>query len=251
VVPIYKKTRLDRLLVEAGLAPSRARAADLVRRGQVSVGGRPQAKPGALVAADAELAVSPEACAYVSRGALKLEAGLNAFGFDPEGAVALDIGASTGGFTEVLIARGAARVYAVDVGRGQLHAKLGINAKVVALEGTDARALDRKLVGEEVTAIVADVSFISLTLALPAALSLAAPGAWLVALVKPQFEAGRAAVGKGGIVRSESDRQKAVEKVRAFIQNAGWTVVGVTASPILGGSGNEEFLIGARLGSAD
>jgi 23S rRNA (cytidine1920-2'-O)/16S rRNA (cytidine1409-2'-O)-methyltransferase len=247
VVPIYKKTRLDRLLVEAGLAPSRARAADLIRRGHVSVAGKPQSKPGALVTADAELAVSPEACAYVSRGGLKLAAALDAFGFDPEGRVALDIGASTGGFTEVLIARGAAKVYAVDVGRGQLHPKLSINAKVTALEGTDARTLDRKAVGEEVTAIVADVSFISLTLALPGAFRLAAPGTWLVALIKPQFEAGRTAVGKGGIVRSEPDRKKAVEKIRAFLQDAGWMVVGVTASPILGGSGNEEFLIGARL----
>ena len=244
---LQKKTRLDRLLVEAGLAPTRARAADLIRRGQVSVAGRLQSKPGALVTADADLAVSPEACAYVSRGGLKLDAALDAFGFVPEGRVALDIGASTGGFTEVLIARGAAKVYAVDVGRGQLHAKLSINPKIIALEGTDARALDRNVVGEEVTAIVADVSFIGLPLALPAALRLAAPGAWLVALIKPQFEAGREAVGKGGIVRSEADRKKAVEKVRAFIQDAGWTVVGVIASPILGGSGNEEFLIGARL----
>jgi 23S rRNA (cytidine1920-2'-O)/16S rRNA (cytidine1409-2'-O)-methyltransferase len=147
----------------------------------------------------------------------------------------------------VLIARGAAKVYAVDVGRGQLHAKLSVNAKVIALEGTDARKLARSTIGEQVTAIVADVSFISLTLALPAALQLAAPGAWLAALIKPQFEAGRAAVGKGGIVRSEADRKKAVEKVRAFLRDAGWTVVGVIASPILGGSGNEEFLIGARL----
>ena len=247
MVPIYKKTRLDRLLVEAGLARTRARAADLIRRGCVSVAGKPQAKPGALVTADAELAVSPEACAYVSRGGLKLAAALDAFGFDPEGRIALDIGASTGGFTEVLIARGAAKVYAVDVGRGQLHAKLTVNPKVVALEGTDARALDRKVIREAVTAIVADVSFIGLPLALPAALSLAAPGAWLVALVKPQFEAGRAAVGKGGIVRSEANRKKAVEKVRAFIEEAGWAVQGEIASPILGGSGNEEFLIGARL----
>jgi 23S rRNA (cytidine1920-2'-O)/16S rRNA (cytidine1409-2'-O)-methyltransferase len=246
-VSIYKKTRLDRLLVETGLAPTRARAADLIRRGQVSVAGKPQTKPGALVTADAELAVSPEACAYVSRGGLKLAAALDAFGFDPEGRIALDVGASTGGFTEVLIARGAAKVYAVDVGRGQLHAKLSVNAKVVAFEGTDARALDRSMMGEQVAAVVADVSFISLTLALPAPLRLAGPGAWLVALIKPQFEAGRAAIGKGGIVRSESDRKKAVEKVRAFLQDAGWTVVGVIASPILGGSGNEEFLIGALL----
>jgi 23S rRNA (cytidine1920-2'-O)/16S rRNA (cytidine1409-2'-O)-methyltransferase len=194
------------------------------------------------------LAVSPESCAYVSRGGLKLEAALGAFGFDPKGAVALDIGASTGGFTDVLIARGAAKVYAVDVGRGQLHAKLRANPRVLALEGTDARALDRTVIRDQVTAIVADVSFIGLPLALPAALRLAAPGAWLVALVKPQFEAGRAAVGKGGIVRSEADRLKAVAKVRNFVEEAGWTVVGQIVSPILGGSGNEEFLIGARRG---
>ena len=248
-MPIYKKTRLDRLLVERGLAPSRTQAADLIRRGCVTVAGKPAPKPGVLVTADAELAVSPEACAYVSRGGLKLAAALDAFGFNPEGTVALDIGASTGGFTDVLISRGAAKIYAVDVGRGQLHAKLTVNPKIIAMEGTDARALDRKLVGEEVTAIVADVSFITLTLALPAALGLAAPGAWLVALVKPQFEAGRAAIGKGGIVRSEADRRKAVEKVRRFIEKQGWTVVGEIASPIRGGSGNEEFLIGARLAS--
>ena len=246
-MPIYKKTRLDRLLVERGLAPTRTQAADLIRRGCVAVAGKPAPKPGVLVTADAELAVSPEACAYVSRGGLKLAAALDAFGFDPSGTVALDIGASTGGFTDVLIARGAAKIYAVDVGRGQLHAKLTVNSKIIAMEGTDARTLDRQVIREEVTAIVADVSFIGLPLALPAALGLAAPGAWLVALVKPQFEAGRAAVGKGGIVRNEADRRKAVEKVRAFIEDAGWTVVGEIASPILGGSGNAEFLIGARL----
>ena len=166
--------------------------------GLVSVAGVTALKPGAQVAPDAELRLSPGASRYVSRGGEKLEAALDAFGFDPNGTVALDIGASTGGFSDVLIARGAAKIYAVDVGSGQLHAKLRVNPRVVALEGTDARALDRKVIGEEVTAIVADVSFISLTLALPAALKLAAPGAWLVALIKPQFEAGRAAVGKGG-----------------------------------------------------
>ena len=246
---IYKKKRLDQLLVDSGLAPSRSRAADLVRRGLVSVAGVTALKPGAQVAPDAELRLSPGASRYVSRGGEKLEAALDAFGFDPNGTVALDIGASTGGFSDVLIARGAAKIYAVDVGSGQLHAKLRVNPRVVALEGTDARALDRKVIGEEVTAIVADVSFISLTLALPAALKLAAPGAWLVALVKPQFEAGRAAVGKGGIVRKPADRKKAVEKVHGFIEDAGWMVVGEIASPILGGGGNEEFLIGARHGA--
>jgi 23S rRNA (cytidine1920-2'-O)/16S rRNA (cytidine1409-2'-O)-methyltransferase len=247
---IYKKMRLDRLLVEAGLAPTRARAADLIRRGCVSVAGKPVLKPGGLVLPTAELAVSPEACLYVSRGALKLGAALDAFGFDPQGRVALDVGASTGGFTDVLISRGAAKVYAVDVGSGQLHAKLRVHPRVVALEGTDARSLGPSVIGGEVRAIVADVSFISLTLALPAVLRLAAPDAWLVVLVKPQFEAGRAAVGKGGIVRSAAERRKAVDKVRKFIEEeAGWTVLGEIASPILGGGGNEEFLIGAHHGT--
>jgi 23S rRNA (cytidine1920-2'-O)/16S rRNA (cytidine1409-2'-O)-methyltransferase len=245
-VPIYKKRRLDQLLVESGLAPTRSRAADLVRRGLVSVSGVTALKPGAQVAPDAELKLSPGASRYVSRGGEKLEAALEAFGFDAKGRVALDLGASTGGFSDVLIGRGAAKIYAVDVGSGQLHAKLRVNPRVVALETTDARELDAKVIGESVGAIVADVSFISLTLVLPPAFKLAAPGAWLVALVKPQFEAGREAVGKGGIVRRAADRDKAVEKVRGFIAAAGWTIVGITASPILGGSGNEEFLIGAR-----
>lgn len=232
------------------MAPTRSRAADLIRRGCVAVAGKPQLKPGALVTPGASVALSPEACAYVSRGGLKLAPALDAFGFDPKGRVALDLGASTGGFTDVLIARGAAKVYAVDVGKGQLHAKLRANPRVVALEGTDARALDRTVIREEVSAIVADVSFVGLGLVLPAALRLAAPGAWLVALIKPQFEAGRSAVGKGGIVRSEADRLKAVAKIRKFIEEqAGWTVVGEIPSPIRGGSGNEEFLIGARHGA--
>jgi 23S rRNA (cytidine1920-2'-O)/16S rRNA (cytidine1409-2'-O)-methyltransferase len=248
-VPIYKKRRLDQLLVEIGLAPSRSRAADLVRRGLVSVAGVPALKPGTQVAPDAELRVSPGASRYVSRGGEKLAAALDAFGFEPKRTIALDVGASTGGFSDVLIARGAAKIYAVEVGSGQLHSKLRANPRVVVLEDTDARALDRTVIAEQVTAIVADVSFISLTLALPAALKLAAPGAWLVALVKPQFEAGREAVGKGGIVRDEAARKKAVAKVRHFIEGAGWTVVGEITSPILGGSGNQEFLIGARHGS--
>jgi 23S rRNA (cytidine1920-2'-O)/16S rRNA (cytidine1409-2'-O)-methyltransferase len=244
-VAIYKKTRLDQLLVDSGLAPTRSRAADLVRRGCVSVGGVPAAKPGALVRADASVAVTPEGSSYVSRGALKLETALDSFGFETEGRVALDIGASTGGFTEVLLARGAAKVYVVDVGRDQLHAKLRANPRVVVLEATDARSLDASLVREQVGAIVADVSFISLTLALPAALSLAAPDAWIVALVKPQFEAGRKAVGKRGVVRKEADREKAVTRVWQFLEEKGWKVLGVTLSPVLGRGGNQEFLIGA------
>ncbi len=246
---IYKKTRLDRLLVASGLAATRSRAADLIRRGCVKVEGAEALKPGALVLPDVALWVSPDAARYVSRGALKLEAALDAFDFDPAGRVALDLGASTGGFADLLLAQGAAKVYAIDVGQGQLHASLRASPKVVALEGTDARHLDNSLIGEPVTAITADVSFISLTLALPAALRLAAAGAWLVALVKPQFESGRAAVGKGGIVRSEAARKNAVEKLRSFLgEQPGWTVVGVIPSPIRGRDGNEEFLLGARHG---
>jgi 23S rRNA (cytidine1920-2'-O)/16S rRNA (cytidine1409-2'-O)-methyltransferase len=245
----YKKKRIDRRLVEVGLAPTRARAADLVRRGCVTVAGEPVTKPAALVADDAVLAVAPGAGRHVSRGGLKLEAALEAFGLDPQGRLALDVGASTGGFTEVLLARGAAKVYAVDVGRDQLHASLRADPRVVSLEATDARALDMDAIPEPVGVIVADVSFISVTQALPAALKRAGPDAWLVVLVKPQFEAGREAVGKGGIVRDEQDRARSVDRVRDFLQSEGWSVLGVIQSPIEGGSGNVEFLIGAHHGA--
>ena len=246
---IYKKTRLDQLLVDSGLAATRSRAADLVRRGAVTVEGVKAAKPGALVRRDAVLVIDRFASPYVSRGGLKLAAALDAFGFSPEGRVVLDIGASTGGFTDVLLARAVAKVYAVDVGHDQLDQTLRADRRVVTLEATDARHLDASLVEENVGAIVADVSFISLTLVLPAAFKLAKSDAWLVALVKPQFEAGRDDVGKGGIVRDPLRRKEAVAKVRDFIEQAGWTIVGEIVSPIKGGSGNEEFLIGARHGT--
>jgi 23S rRNA (cytidine1920-2'-O)/16S rRNA (cytidine1409-2'-O)-methyltransferase len=244
---IYKKMRLDRLLVERGLAPSRSRAADLVRLGAVTVAGAAAAKPGMLLAPDAELSVAPGASPYVSRGGLKLAAALDAFGLSPEGRVALDLGASTGGFTEVLLERGAKRVYAVDVGRGQLHPRLRADPRVAVLEETDARQLDAGTIPEPVGAIVADLSFISLVKALPPALLLAAPGAWLVALVKPQFEAGREAVGSGGIVRNAEARAEAVARVRAFVAGLpGWEIVGEVPSPIQGGDGNVEVLLAAR-----
>jgi 23S rRNA (cytidine1920-2'-O)/16S rRNA (cytidine1409-2'-O)-methyltransferase len=248
-VSIYKKTRLDQLLVDSGLAATRSRAADLVRRGAVTVEGVKAAKPGALVRRDAVLVIDRFASPYVSRGGLKLAAALDAFGFSPEGRVVLDIGASTGGFTDVLLARGVAKVYAVDVGRDQLDQTIRADRRVVTLEATDARHLDAFLIEENVGAIVADVSFISLTLVLPAAFKLAKSDAWLVALVKPQFEAGPDAIGKGGIVRDPLRRKAAVAKVRDFIEQAGWTIVGEIVSPIKGGSGNEEFLIGARHGT--
>jgi 23S rRNA (cytidine1920-2'-O)/16S rRNA (cytidine1409-2'-O)-methyltransferase len=241
--------RLDIRMVERGLVASRARAQDLIRRGLVEIAGVVERRPGTRVAADAEVVLSGGAAAHVSRAALKLIAALDHFGFSADGVVGLDIGASTGGFTQVLLARGAARVYAVDVGHGQLHARLVTDPRVVSLEDCDARRLDRTLVPEPVGALVADVSFISLTKVLPVPLTLAHPGAWLVALIKPQFEAGRAAVGKRGIVRDAAARQCAVELVRDWIAGQpDWRVLDVIASPIAGGSGNEEFLLGATRG---
>lgn len=241
-----KKTRIDLALAETGLAPSRAQAADLVRRGCVTLAGKVVSKPGMMVSADAVLALTPGEGAYVSRGAHKLAAALDHFALSPEGHVVLDVGASTGGFTEVLLRRGAAKVYAVDVGRGQLHESLRTDPRVVSLEKTDARTIDDTLIPEDPAAITADVSFISLTQALPAALARAAPNAWLVCLVKPQFEAGRDAVGRGGIVRDDEDRLRAIARVRDFIEAAGWRVLGEIASPIEGANGNVEYLIGAR-----
>jgi 23S rRNA (cytidine1920-2'-O)/16S rRNA (cytidine1409-2'-O)-methyltransferase len=238
--------RLDKEIVARGLAPSRSRAQDLIRRGLVTLEGTAALKPGTEVPAAAKIRIADGAGDAVSRGGVKLAAALDYFRLQPEGLVALDVGASTGGFTEVLLQRGAARVYAVDVGHGQLHSRLKRDARVVALEGCDARRLDRTLVPEPVGAVVADVSFISLTKALSAALALAAPGAWLAALIKPQFEAGRAAVGKGGIVRDPAARERAVAMVEAWLAGlAGWRVLGVIPSPITGGSGNAEFLLGA------
>lgn len=239
--------RLDLLLTARGLAPSRSRARDLIRRGLVRAGGKVVTRPGLDLGEDAELALDETWSGYVSRGALKLAAALDAFGFDPAGRIALDIGASTGGFTQLLIERGAARVYAVDVGRGQLHSSLHADRRIVSLEGVDARQLDRVLVPEPITAITADVSFISLTKVLPAAFALAAPGCWAVLLVKPQFEAGREAVGKGGIVRDEAARAQALDGIVTFVDaQAGWSIAGTIASPLTGQSGNTEYLLGAR-----
>lgn len=235
--------------MEDGLASSRAQAADLVRRGCVTVAGAIVSKPGNMISEDAELLLAPGAGAYVSRGALKLAAALDQFALSPEGRVALDVGASTGGFTEILLSRGAEKVYAVDVGRDQLHESLVADPRVVSLEAVDSRRIDDTLIPEAVRAMTADVSFISLTQALPAALARAAPGAWLVCLVKPQFEAGREAVGKGGIVREEKDRLRAVARVREFLENEGWQVLGEIESPITGAHGNVEFLIGALHGA--
>lgn len=240
------RKRLDQLLLARGLVPSRSRARDLILRGQVCVEGAVVTEPSALVS-ETMLVALAGGSNYVSRGAVKLETGLDAFGFDATDRVALDVGASTGGFTEVLLARGARKVYAVDVGHGQLHEKIRSEPRVVSLERCDARSLTREEIPEPVQAIVADVSFISLAKALPAPLVLASPGAWLVALIKPQFEAGPQAIGKGGIVRDPNVREAAAAGVSDWLAaQRGWRVTGVVASPIEGGSGNQEFLLGAR-----
>jgi 23S rRNA (cytidine1920-2'-O)/16S rRNA (cytidine1409-2'-O)-methyltransferase len=203
-----------------------------------------------MVTPDSDLAVSADASPFVSRGGLKLDAALDAFGLDPKGLIALDIGASTGGFTEVLLARGAARVFAVDVGRDQLHPKLRQDPRAVVLEATDSRSLDASVITQQVGALVADVSFISLTKALPAALQLAAPGAWLVALVKPQFEVGKGEVGKGGVVREDEKRLAALHGVEAAARELGFEVLGHAESPVAGPAGNREWLLGLAAPSA-
>lgn len=240
------RMRLDAALLARGLVASRSRARDLILRGQVSIDGQPAGKPGELVGPAQAIAVPEESARVVSRAGEKLAPALAHFGFPVAGRVALDVGASTGGFTEALLAAGAAKVYAVDVGRGQLHPRLAADARVVSLEGTDARDLSPALVPEPAAAIVADVSFISLVKALPAALALAAPDGWLIALVKPQFEAGREAVGKGGIVHDDAARAAAVAKVETFLKTSGWRVAGIVPSALPGKDGNVEYLIGAQ-----
>ncbi|MGD9828705.1 MAG: TlyA family RNA methyltransferase [Hyphomicrobiaceae bacterium] len=239
--------RLDVALQARGLVGSRSRARDLILRGAVTVAGEIVTKPARLVAAADLVEITAGRADDISRGAEKLRAAIAAFALDARDAVALDIGASTGGFTQVLLEGGAARVYAVDVGHGQLHPTLSADPRVLSLERLDARSLEPRHVPEPVGVIVADVSFISLTLALPRALTFAAPGAWLAALVKPQFEAGPAAVGKGGIVRDAADRLRALDKVRGWLaEQPDWQVLGTETSPITGGSGNIEFLLAGR-----
>lgn len=240
------RQRLDQLLVARGLVQSRARAADLIQRGAVSVAGQIAAKAGQLVDVAADIAVDGAANAYVARSGAKLAAALTRLGLDASGRVALDVGASTGGFTQVLLEAGARKVYAVDVGHNQLHASLRGDPRVVSLEGQDARELSEQQIGEPVTAIVADVSFVSLCQVLPVPLRLAARGCWLVALVKPQFEVGRRAIGKSGVVRDGEARERAVENVAAVLMEAGWRVLGALESPLPGKEGNIEWLVGAQ-----
>lgn len=243
------KPRLDQLLVDRGLAGDRSRAQALVMAGKVFSGERRLDKPGAPIAADSPLEVRGKEHPWVSRGGVKLAHGLDHFAIDPQGMIALDIGASTGGFTDVLLERGAARVYAVDVGRAQLAWKLRTDPRVVALEGVNARTLGSDRIPQPVGLIVCDASFIGLATVLPAALALAAPEAYLVALIKPQFEAAREDVGKGGVVRDATVHQAVCDRVRDWLDGLpGWSVLGVVESPITGHEGNVEYLIAARHG---
>lgn len=242
---VIVRKRLDQELVARGLVQSRARASDLIRRGAVMVAGQVACKSGQLVDPSVELSVDAAANAHVARSALKLKAGLSHFDFDVNNRTALDIGSSTGGFTQVLLECGARKVYAVDVGRQQLHELLRDDPRVVSLEGQDARTLVRAQVPDPVDAIVADVSFISVRDALDVPLQFAAAPCWLVALVKPQFEAGRAAVGKRGVVRDQSCQERAVHEVSSFLSKRGWQVRGSVVSPLPGKEGNQEWLIGA------
>lgn len=237
-----RKERLDKLLVVRGLAQSRERARALILAGQVVVGHHTVDKAGAQVATDVSLRLKGEDIPYVSRGGLKLEKALDAFPIDVTGKVAMDVGASTGGFTDCLLQRGAARVYAVDVGYGQLAWSLRQDSRVVNLERTNIRHLQPQALPEKPTLAVIDASFISLEKVLPATLDLLEDQAEVVALIKPQFEVGRGAVGKG-VVRDASQHEAVVERIRQLSEQLGCQVLGVTASPILGPKGNREFLI--------
>ena len=234
------RLRLDVAILERGLATTRARAQALIRAGDVEVDGQVMDKPGMTVPAGAEIVVRQRP-AYVGRGGQKLAAGLDAFGLDPRGRTCLDVGASTGGFTDVLLQRGAARVFAVDVGRGQLAWKLRSDPRVVNLERTDIRAVGPLEVPIELA--VVDVAFISLRRVLPAIRPHLAAAADVVALVKPQFEAGRAAVGRGGVVRDPAVHHRVLADFLAWAEAAGWAVAGARASPITGADGNREFLV--------
>jgi 23S rRNA (cytidine1920-2'-O)/16S rRNA (cytidine1409-2'-O)-methyltransferase len=242
-----ERVRIDRLLVERGLFESRAKAQAAIEAGLVLANETPVTKASLELSPDAVLRARP-AHPFVSRGGVKLAAALDHFGFDPAGQVCLDVGASTGGFTEVLLARGAARVYAVDVGRDQLHRSLRDRSEVVMLEGTDIRTLAPSRLDPPPAFVVIDASFISLRLVLPAALALARPRAHLVALIKPQFEAGRAQAKKG-VVRDTQVQAAVCRELADAVAALGFEVCGIIPSPILGREGNREFLLGAKYGA--
>jgi 23S rRNA (cytidine1920-2'-O)/16S rRNA (cytidine1409-2'-O)-methyltransferase len=237
------KIRLDRLLLDRGLAPSRERARALILAGQVLVNGAPVAKVGTLVPAEAAVTLKSPDQPYVSRGGLKLVAALDHFQIDVTGLAAMDVGASTGGFTDCLLQRGVARVYAVDVGYGQLAWRLRQDPRVIVSERTNIRHLPREAIPEEIDLVVVDVSFISLKLVLPQVILFLRSGGAIVALVKPQFEVGKGLVGKGGVVREPELQLQVVAEIKAFAETLGLEAVGVIPSPILGPKGNQEYLV--------
>lgn len=246
-----KGIRADQLLVERGLVESRARAQALILAGLVFVGDRKVDKAGQALPADAVLDVRGRDHPWVSRGGIKLAHGLAHFGWDVTGAVAIDVGSSTGGFTDVLLTHGAARVYAVDSGTNQLAWKLRQDPRVVVLERTNARHLTDQQITDPIDIVVCDASFISLAKVLETPLGFVRPGAHLIALIKPQFEAGRTEVGKGGVVRDPAIHERVCDEVRDWLTTQGWIVAGVTPSPITGPEGNIEFLIGATRPDAE
>lgn len=240
------KQRVDMMLVARGLVESRTKAQALIMAGLVYANTARVAKAGDLLPEDVELTVKGQEHPWVSRGGVKLAHGLVHFGLNPAGVIGLDVGASTGGFTDVLLTQGAEKVYAVDVGHGQLAWKLRSDPRVVVLEKTNARHLTTQIIPQPITALVCDASFIGLQTVLPAGLALCVPGAFAVALIKPQFEAGAEKVGKGGVVRDPEVHKEVCERIEAwFTSLPGWRVLGITPSPIKGPEGNVEFLIGA------
>jgi 23S rRNA (cytidine1920-2'-O)/16S rRNA (cytidine1409-2'-O)-methyltransferase len=241
------KVRADVAVFEQGLAPSRERAQALILAGQILCGDKPVDKAGDRLPAGAVLRMRGEPMPYVSRGGLKLAHALDTFKVDATGVVAVDVGASTGGFTHCLLQRGASRVYCIDVGHGQLDWKIASDPRVVVIDRTNIRHMPPERIPEPCTLAVADVSFISLRLVLPVLPALLVPGAPAVVLVKPQFEVGRDKVGKGGIVRDDADRRQAIVEVATAARALGFTVVGETTSPITGGKGNVEFLLHLRV----
>ena len=239
------KGRADQLLVERGLAESRAKAQALILAGLVFSGERKIDKAGQTLAADAPLEVRGREHPWVSRGGIKLAHALDHFGWDVAGAVALDVGSSTGGFTDVLLQRGAAKVYAIDVGTNQLAWKLRQDPRVVVHEQTNARYLDAQIVPEPIDLLVCDASFIALAKVLDTAVDLVRPGGRMIALIKPQFESERHEIGKGGVVRDPAVHERVCAAAADWIEGRGWTVVGIDESPITGPEGNREFLLAA------
>ncbi len=241
------KKRLDQILVNRNMAENKSKAQALIMAGLVHGAGRKFEKPGQRLPEDAEIHVKGKDHPWVSRGGLKLVKGLDHFSVNPMGLTCADLGCSTGGFTDVLLSRGAAKVYAVDVGHGQFAWKLRNDERVALLEKTNARTLDSTIIPEPVDLIVCDVSFIGLELVLPPAMRLASPGARLVGLIKPQFQAGKDKVGRGGVVRDPNVHTQVCETVKRFVADeCGWRVTGIVESPITGPEGNVEFLIGAQ-----